>query len=113
MGCVYIPSYCFQRGGTEKDCLKRQSAFAGHLKNIERLSDQGEIDIAGPFGSNDLEYRGHFIFKSSNEEAVKEMLMTDPVIKNDYLTFEIISWYGSAALPLYQKSHKVIKKKKF
>jgi uncharacterized protein YciI len=76
--------------------------FRGHIDNINRLVDEGKLIIAGPLGKNENSYRGIFILNNlkSIEEA-KEILQTDPTIKNGLLDFEIYNWYGSAALPEY------------
>jgi len=76
--------------------------FKGHMENIHRLVEEGKLIVAGPFGKNTKNYRGLFIFNNiSSEEAAKELLLTDPAIKNGLLDYEIFTWYGSAALPEY------------
>jgi len=85
---------------TDKDFINE--SFRGHMVNINRLVDEGKLIIAGPLGKNENNYRGIFILSNikSIEEA-KELLQTDPAIKNELLDFEIFTWYGSAALPEY------------
>ncbi len=79
-----------------------QSSFRGHLDNISRLVDEGKIVVAGPLGKNEEKYRGIFILNNmANEDEAKELLKTDPAIKNGLLDYEIYSWYGSAALSEY------------
>ena len=77
-------------------------SFRGHLDNINRLVDQGKLIVAGPLGSNDHQYRGIFILNNveSFEEA-RELMQTDPAIKNGLLDVAFFNWYGSAALPEY------------
>lgn len=56
----------------------------------------------GPLGKNEKNYRGIFILDNIiSLEAAKELLQTDPAIKNGLLDYEIYNWYGSAALPEY------------
>ncbi|MBN9293667.1 MAG: hypothetical protein J0G96_06785 [Flavobacteriia bacterium] len=77
-------------------------SFKGHMDNIHRLVEEGKLIVAGPFGKNTKNYRGIFILNNiSSEEAAKELLLTDPAIKNGLLDYEIFTWYGSAALPEY------------
>jgi len=72
------------------------------MDNIHRLVEEGKLIVAGPFGKNTKNYRGIFILNNiSSEEAAKELLLTDPAIKNGLLDYEIFTWYGSAALPEY------------
>lgn len=85
-----------------EDKKLRDEIFRGHMNNINRLVDEGKLIVAGPFGKNGKNYRGLFIFQNiKSEEELKEILETDPAIKNDFFDYEIYTWYGSAALPEY------------
>lgn len=84
----------------------------GHLDNITRLSEDGELTVAGPFGQNDLQYRGLFILNVGTNDEAEELLSTDPAISAGVFEVEIIPWYGSAALPTYLKNHKMIEKER-
>ncbi len=77
-------------------------SFRGHMDNINRLVEEGKLIVAGPLGKNENNYRGIFILNNINSiEEAKELLQTDPAIKNGLLDYDIFSWYGSAALPEY------------
>lgn len=77
-------------------------SFRGHLDNINRLVEEGKLVVAGPLMKNENNYRGIFILSNiSSIEDAKELLQTDPAVKNKLLDFEIYTWYGSAALPEY------------
>jgi len=85
---------------TDKELINE--SFRGHMDNINRLVEEGKLIVAGPFGKNENNYRGIFIFNNIKSiEEVKELLQTDPAIKNELLDYEIFTWYGSAALPEY------------
>lgn len=77
-------------------------SFRGHMDNINRLVDEGNMIVAGPLGKNKNNYRGIFILDNidSIEKAI-EILRTDPTIENGILDYDIYEWYGSAALPEY------------
>ncbi len=79
----------------------RNNAFRGHMSNISRLVEDDKLVVAGPFGKNDLTYRGLFILKVTTIEEAEKLLETDPAIKGRYLDAELIEWYGSAALSQY------------
>ncbi|MGE0638435.1 MAG: YciI family protein [Bacteroidia bacterium] len=85
---------------TDKEFISE--SFAGHMSNIHRLVDEGKLIVAGPLEKNEKHYRGIFILNNiqSTEEA-RELLQTDPAIKNKILDYDIFTWYGSAALPQY------------
>lgn len=79
-----------------------RESFRGHLDNINRLASEGTLVVAGPLGGNESNYRGIFILNNiASIEEAKEVLQTDPAIKNKLLDYEIFTWYGSAALPEY------------
>jgi uncharacterized protein YciI len=88
------------------------SLFAGHLKNIGRLADEGKLVVAGPLGKND-KYRGIFILTATTIEDANVLLETDPAIREKLLEPEIFRWYGSAALPEYLGSSKKVGKYSF
>ncbi|WP_343565778.1 DUF6265 family protein [Sphingobacterium sp.] len=99
-----------QNKTTDKQLISE--SFKGHMENISRLVKNGQLIVAGPFGKNDSSFRGLFILnKVATIEQAKEILQTDPAIKNGLLEPLYYSWYGSAALPEYLPfSEKIWKK---
>ncbi len=95
----------------DKDSAKQ--FFAGHMQNISKLVKEGYRVVAGPFGKNDKQYRGLFILKAKNKEEAEKLLMTDPAIKSGLLAYDLLDWYGSAALPMYLPYSEKISKTKF
>lgn len=84
------------------DKVLRNESFKGHMGNIQKLVEDGKLIVAGPFEDNDKDYEGIFILNNiSTAEEAEQLLLTDPAIRNGYLAYEIIGWYGSAALPEY------------
>ena len=96
-------------GPVKVDKATSDSLFRGHMANINRLADAGKLVVAGPFGANDLTYRGLFILNAPVQEA-PALLESDPAIKAKLLEATIVPWYGSAALPLYLPYHEKIQK---
>jgi len=93
------------------DEQKVSELFRGHLENINRLVEQKKLIVAGPFGRNDRNYRGLFIFDSKDKAEVEALLQTDPAIKEKLLEAELFDWYGSAALRTYlEASYRITKK---
>lgn len=82
----------------------------GHLDNISRLAEAGKIILAGPYGENDLNFRGLFIFNETDIDEVGRLLQSDPAIAAGVFATEIIPWYGSAALPTYLPNHSKVQK---
>lgn len=95
------------------DQTKLDILFDGHIRNIQKLADQGKLIVAGPFVKNEKSYRGIFILNMKSIEEAKALLMTDPAIEEKILEPEFFEWYGSAALGEYLKVHQKIEKKSF
>jgi uncharacterized protein YciI len=89
------------------------SAFSGHMKNIQRLADNNKLVVAGPFGKNNNNFRGLFILNTNSIDEAKSLLETDPAIKAKYLEPELYLWYGSAALQETLQIHEKIQKLHF
>ncbi len=83
------------------DKAKRDSLFAGHFANINRLVGLKKLVVAGPLKKNEQTYRGIFILDVSTFEEAKVCLDADPAIKEKVFDVELFQWYGSAALPQY------------
>lgn len=79
----------------------KNNAFKGHLENIQKLTDERKIVLAGPLQKNNHNYRGIFILNVTTKEEAESILQTDPAIKQNFLDYELYNWYGSAALTEY------------
>ena len=93
--------------GNITDKAKRDSIFRGHMSNIGRMAKLGKLVIAGPFEKNEQNYRGIYIFNATLEET-RQLVLTDPAVKEKLLEPEIYQWYGSAALPVYLPYHEKV-----
>jgi len=67
----------------------------GHMANMTRLYKAGKLKVAGPFGDDNSNWRGLFIFDCAREE-LESLLKTDPAIAAGRLTYEIHTWYTMA-----------------
>ena len=90
------------------DAEERKAMFAGHMANIRRLSDEGKLVLAGPFGDKDGDWRGLFVFAVADIEEAKALVATDPVIIQGEMVAEYHNWYGSAATVLLPGLHEKI-----
>lgn len=68
-----------------------------HMDNIQRMADEGQLILAGPFIDSG-ELRGIYVFDAESVEEAREMTMTDPAVQAGRLEMELHRWYGSAAL---------------
>jgi uncharacterized protein YciI len=83
--------------GPKKDFDSTQKAelFKGHMANINRLYYDGIIKVAGPFGKNDLQWRGIFVFDCKTKEEAEKIAQSDPAIAAGLFAVDIVPWYSS------------------
>lgn len=93
--------------GAERDAM-----FKGHFANMNRLSAEGKLALAGPFDGVDG-WRGLFVFAVSDIDEARTLVATDPVIIKGEMVAEYHKYYGSAALMLVRDAHAKIAKKRF
>lgn len=98
---------------TTADKAFTDSCFAQHMQNINRLSKENKLIVAGPIKKNEKTYRGIFILNGITVEEAAQLLQTDAAINAKLLEPELYSWYGSAALPEYLKANDKVWKKGF
>ena len=91
---------------------ERDEMFKGHFANINRLSAEGKLALAGPFDGVDG-WRGLFVFAVPDIEEAKKLVATDPVIAKGDMVAEYHKYYGSAALMLVNDAHDRVAKKRF
>ena len=72
----------------------------GHRANIDRLTKEGLMVVAGPFEgtSGDRALAGIFILRVASMEAAKAAVETDPAVKAGRFVYEIVPWWGPATL---------------
>ncbi len=95
---------------TGVDKKTSDSLFAGHMSNMGVLAKDNRLIVAGPFGKNDLKYRGIFVFNTSSIDDAKTWVATDPAVKAGLLDAVYIDWYCTAALMQIPETHDKITK---
>lgn len=91
---------------------EKKKLFEGHFATINRLANEGKLAVAGPFGTNDRQWRGLYIFNVATVAEALELTRTDPSIAAGIFTVEATPWYGSAALMETTAIHKRLEKPK-
>ena len=71
-----------------------------HRANIDRLTKEGLMVVAGPFEgtSGDRALAGIFILRVATMEAAKGAVDSDPAVKAGRFVYEIVPWWGPTAL---------------
>jgi uncharacterized protein YciI len=72
----------------------------GHRANIDRLTKEGLMVVAGPFEgtSGDRALTGIFILRVDSMEAAKAAVDTDPAVRAGRFVYEIVPWWGPVSL---------------
>ncbi len=107
---------CILKTGPKDSKIKgsrRETIFKGHMANIQKLAKEGKLALAGPFGKNDITFRGLFIFAVATVEEAKKLAQTDPVLSSGVMVAEFVPWYGSAALMEVNELHEKVAEKNF
>jgi len=91
----------------------QDSIFKGHMKNIQQLSAEGKLVMAGPLSENDKNYEGVFVFNSQSLDDTRKLLQTDPAVKSKLLDADLFVWYSSAAIMEIPGIHEKIQKMSF
>ena len=102
----------FLKKGANTDLPKEEAdnIQIKHLKNIERMAEEGKLVLAGPFfGKDDL--RGIYVFNVETIEEAEALTNSDPAIQQGVLEMELKEWYGTAALMEVNELHKTLEKK--
>jgi uncharacterized protein YciI len=83
---------------------ERNAMFKGHFDNINRLSKEGKLVLAGPLDGMDG-WRGLYVFAVPDIESARKLTETDPVIVNGEMVAEYHKYYGTAALMMMRDLH--------
>jgi len=71
-----------------------------HMANIERLTKDGKMVVAGPFDgqSGDRALAGIFILRVASMDEAKAVSESDPAVKAGRFVYEIAPWWGPKSL---------------
>ena len=105
----YVMAFLKAGPNRPKDSTVAAQLQAAHMKNIQRMADDGMLILAGPF-LDGKELRGIYIFNVESLEEARKLTETDPAVKAGSLVMELHPWYGSAALQEVAAIHKSILK---
>jgi uncharacterized protein YciI len=79
---------------SEEETNRIQEEHLGHLR---RLTEAGELIIAGPL-REDGPLRGVLIFVTSSVDRARDLAANDPALVNGRLLLDLYTWYAPAGL---------------
>lgn len=77
-----------------QDSVTAAQIQKAHMDNISKMSKDGVLSIAGPFGGNG-DLRGIFIFNVKTKEEAEILAAEDPAVKSGRLTAEVYEWWSA------------------
>jgi len=93
----------------DQDSVTLAKLNDGHMSNIERLSNEGKLILAGPF-LDDGNMRGIFVFNVATKEEAVTLVESDPALKAGRFAYEIHPWMGPKKLiSVLKKPNKKVK----
>jgi uncharacterized protein YciI len=63
----------------------------GHLANLRKMADSGDLVLAGPF-ENEGRLRGVLVFRTQDVERIRELVAEDPAVKAGRLGVDLYPW---------------------
>jgi len=106
----YVIAFLKKGPNRDLDSARANELQMAHMKNIERMADEGKLVLAGPFfGGGAL--RGIYIFNVESIEEAQKLTNSDPAIQAGILVMELKEWYGTAALMAVNDIHETISKR--
>ena len=77
----YVIAFLFRGDRVQEYTEEQRSDIqAGHMANINKLAEAGQLVMAGPFFGNE-QLRGLFIFAVESLEEAEKLTATDPAVK--------------------------------
>ena len=88
-----------------------KAVFDGHMKNIERLAEEGKLLVAGPFYGIDKvpgSWRGLFVLNTADTTEARIWVQSDPAVQAGVFRVELAPWYSSGALQAVNAIHEAL-----
>ena len=88
-----------------------KAVFDGHMKNIERLAEEGKLLVAGPFYGIEKvpgSWRGLFVLNTADTAEARLWVLSDPAVQAGVFRAELAPWYGSGALQAVNSIHEAL-----
>lgn len=85
---------------TRLDSTTSADLLKAHLDHQDQQAKRGLIAMAGPYGKNDVTWRGLLLYDCETREEVEGYLRQDPFVKAGKLAYTIAPWFGAVGTKL-------------
>ena len=110
---TYVMAFLKTGPNRSEDSTTAAELQQGHMANIRRLAEEGNLVLAGPFIDGNETFRGIYIFNTGSVEEAQAWTASDPAIQAGSLVMELHPWYGSASLQQVNEMGKKITRTSF
>jgi uncharacterized protein YciI len=107
----YVMAFLRKGPANIADKTQRSELLKGHMQNISRLAEAGQLVLAGPMTANSG-VEGIYVFNVTTIAEAEALSLTDPAVKAGLFAMEYHPWYATAALMEVVRMHGTIQKKK-
>ena len=105
----YVVAFLKAGPNRGQDSAEAMALQRAHLQNINRMAEEGDLVLAGPF-LDDGPLRGIYVFAVPTVEEAQALTETDPAVQAGRLVMELHPWYGPAALGALDDVHSRVSK---
>lgn len=107
----YVMAFLRKGPADITDKTQRSELLKGHMQNIGRLAEAGQLVLAGPMTANSG-VEGIYVFNVTTVAEAEALSLTDPAVKAGLFAMEYHPWYATAALMEVVRMHGTLQKKK-
>lgn len=107
----YVMAFLRKGPANITDKTQRSELLKGHMQNIGRLAEAGQLVLAGPMTAN-TGVEGIYVFNVTTVAEAEALSLTDPAVKAGLFAMEYHPWYATAALMEVVRMHGTLQKKK-
>lgn len=107
----YVMAFLRKGSANITDKTQRSELLKGHMQNIGRLAEAGQLVLAGPMTGN-TGIEGIYVFNVTTIAEAETLSLTDPAVKAGLFAMEYHPWYATAALMEVVRMLGTLQKKK-
>lgn len=101
----HMKQYWFVLYSTGADTTALDSATSAdllkaHLEHQDMQGKRGLIVMGGPYGANEVDWRGLLLYDCDSREEVEGYLRQDPLVQRRRLAYTIAPWFGAVGTKL-------------
>ncbi|MBX2973722.1 MAG: hypothetical protein KF797_11500 [Flavobacteriales bacterium] len=82
------------------DSTASATLLKAHLDHQDEQAARGLLVMAGPYGKNEVGWRGLLLYDCDTREEVEGYLRQDPMVRAKRLAYTIAPWYGAVGTKL-------------